>query len=173
MFRISKEDFRQELYNLFLIERNKLTGHWDYKSFLVAFAGVFFDAIGLALTREAYEASPELSSMSVNTIRCLGGLAGLILLSPKRYLSMTKDVMNLPVKSRSIILLASFIGTFLALYLYLDALKMAHVALLSSITITSPLWVSFLECLWEKKLPNKFQLVATSFFIIGFYFLNR
>src|SRR5690606_31559311 len=68
---------------VFLLERNKLTGKWDLHSFLWAFTGIVLDAIGVMLTRSAYELSPTLDSMQVNLIRCLGALMAFFLWKPK------------------------------------------------------------------------------------------
>ena len=156
---------------IFMLERNKNTGSWDIKSFLWAFLGICLDAIGIILTRTAYDAQPELETFQVNTVRCLGAIAGFILLSPRGYFHVFKDLKNLKYREQSLVITSSFIGCFLSLTMYLAALKHAHVGMLTSIAITGPVWVSLLECIYERKAPSRFLLGAFSFFIFGFYLM--
>ncbi len=156
---------------IFMLERNKLTGQWDLQSFLWAFSGVTFDAIGVMITRTAYELNPDLQTFQVNTIRCIGALVGFFLISPKSYLTLPKDVWSLRKREISLVLGAGFCGCFLSLALYLAAVKHAHVGTLTAISITGPIWVSLLECLYYKRLPNKYLVGAFGFFLIGFFLM--
>ncbi len=157
---------------VFLLERNKFTGRWDLHSFLWAFSGIVLDALGVMLTREAYELTPALESMQVNFIRCLGAMAGFLILRPKGLGTIAHDLMNMRHREKSLLLVACVCGTVVSLSLYLTALKYAHVASLTAVAITGPVWVSLLECLWEKKLPNRYLVLAFSFFLLGFYFMT-
>lgn len=156
---------------IFVFERNRVTGNWDFTSFLWAFSGIMLDAVGVMFTRSAYEIDSSLSSYQVNLIRAFGAILGFFILRPKSYLYLVKDCIKLPKKDLSTILVASLGGTFLSLSIYLYALKTAHVASLSSIAITGPLWVSILECLWFRRWPGRYQLLAFLFFLIGFYLM--
>jgi drug/metabolite transporter (DMT)-like permease len=156
---------------IFMLERNKSVGHWDLKSFLWAFSGICLDALGIVLTRTAYEHDPDLQTFQVNVIRCLGALIGFLLINPKSYQRLYQDLTQIALKEKTVILSASFIGCFLSLTLYLAALKHAHVGMLTSIAITGPVWVSLLECVYYKKLPGKYLLGAFSFFTVGFYLM--
>ncbi len=156
---------------IFMFERNKLTGSWDFKSFLWAFLGISLDAIGIMLTRSAYEASPDMETFQVNVIRCLGALAGFLMISPKSYITVAKDFWDLKKKEQTLIVSAAIGGCFLALALYLTALKYAHVGTLTAISITGPVWVSLLESLYHRKLPSSYLLGAFAFFVAGFYLM--
>jgi drug/metabolite transporter (DMT)-like permease len=158
---------------VFVLERNQTIGHWDFKSFFWAFSGITLDAIGVMLTRSAYELDPALQSPMVNLIRCVGALLGFFIFQPRFLIPWSENTRTLTVRSKAIVLVGCFAGTYLSLSLYLTAVKYAHLASLTSIAITGPLWVSLLECLWYRRLPNKFQLIATTFFVIGFYFMSR
>lgn len=153
---------------VFMLERNKLIGVWDFKSFLWAFSGIFLDAVGVMLTRSAYEANPGLETFQVNVIRCLGALIGFLLLQPKSYPRLIKEVWALSVKDKLMVVGASLGGCFISLTLYLAALKYAHVGTLTAISITGPVWVSLLECLYHRKLPNRYLVTAFLFFLLGF-----
>ncbi|WPU65793.1 DMT family transporter [Peredibacter starrii] len=156
---------------IFMLERNKLTGSWDLRSFVWAFLGITLDAIGVMLTREAYEMDPSLETFQVNVIRCMGALFGFLILSPKSYLNIVKDLTVLRKREISLLVGSAICGCFLSLTLYLAALKHAHVGTLTAIAITGPVWVSLLECLYHRRLPNMYLVVAFSFFLAGFYLM--
>lgn len=156
---------------VFVLERNRLTGKWDFNSFLWAFGGIVLDAIGVMLTRNSYELTPDMGSMQVNLLRCSGALIGFLLIRPRSFQELGAGFLTLKIKERTTLVLACFCGTFVSLSLYLAALKHAHLASLTSVAITGPLWVSLLECIWNKTWPNRYQLVAFLFFIFGFYLM--
>jgi drug/metabolite transporter (DMT)-like permease len=156
---------------IFMLERNRSTGSWDLKSFTWAFLGISLDALGIMLTRSAYEAEPNLETFQVNVIRCLGALVGFLLISPKSYLTVVKDFAALRKREMSLLLASGIFGCFLSLTMYLAALKYAHVGTLTSIAITGPVWVSMLECIYYRRFPNFFLLGAFTFFLTGFYLM--
>ncbi|MCM2349965.1 MAG: DMT family transporter [Bacteriovoracaceae bacterium] len=156
---------------IFMLERNKMTGSWDMKSFVWAFLGITLDAMGVMLTREAYELEPSLETFQVNVIRCVGALVGFLMISPKSYLTLPKDVWSLRKREITLLLGAAVGGCFFSLTLYLAAVKFAHVGTLTAISITGPVWVSLLECLYHRRLPNKFLVGAFVFFLTGFYLM--
>lgn len=156
---------------IFMLERNKTTGSWDLRSFVWAFLGISLDAFGVMLTRQAYESAPELQTFQVNVIRCIGALVGFLLISPKSYISVAKDFAALRKREMSLVLGSAICGCFLSLTLYLAALKYAHVGTLTAIAITGPVWVSLLECLYHRRLPNLYLVVAFAFFLTGFYLM--
>jgi hypothetical protein len=156
---------------IFMLERNKTTGSWDPKSFVWAFLGITLDAIGVMMTREAYELNAGLETFQVNVIRCIGALTGFFLISPKSYIIVATDVWNLRKREISLLLGCAICGCFISLTLYLAALKYAHVGTLTAIAITGPVWVSMLECLYHKRLPNRYLIGAFIFFLTGFYLM--
>lgn len=156
---------------IFMLERNKLTGTWDFRSFMWAFLGITLDAFGVMLTREAYELNPGLETFQVNVIRCLGALAGFLLLSPKSYFVVAKDFIRLRKREISLLVGAAITGCFISLTLYLAALKYAHVGTLTAIAITGPVWVSLLESFYHRRLPNLYLVGAFVFFMTGFYLM--
>ena len=156
---------------IFMLERNRSTGSWDMKSFMWAFLGITLDAFGVMLTRSAYEMEPGLETFQVNVMRCMGALLGFLLMSPKSYVTVFKDVTSLRKREQSLLVASAIFGCFVSLTLYLAALKYAHVGTLTSIAITGPIWVSLLECIYHKRAPNLFLLGAFGFFITGFYLM--
>lgn len=156
---------------IFMLERSKLTGSWDVKSFVWAFTGITLDAVGVMMTRSAFEISPDLETFQVNVIRCAGALVGFLIVSPKIYLQFPKDIWNFSYRDKIIIVGASIGGCFISLALYLAALKHAHVGTLTAISITGPVWVAMLESIYYKRLPNRYLVAAFIFFLIGFYLM--
>jgi threonine/homoserine efflux transporter RhtA len=156
----------------FLLERTKQVGHWDLKYFSFAFLGIFFDALGVVLSRQAYEQFPDLGSFQANGLRATGAVIAFILFQPSSIKKILFDFKKLGNSLRFQAVGASLLGTFLSLSLYLHALKTAHVASLTAISITGPLWVSLIEHGREKKWPSHYLWIAFGFFIIGFLFLS-
>ncbi len=156
----------------FLIERNRQVGHWDLKNFFYAFLGIFFDALGVMLSRQAYEINPDLGPSQANATRALGAAVVFLLVRPTSLKTIFQDLKNLAVTERSQAIGASLLGTFISLSFYLRALKTAHVASLTAISITGPIWVSFIEHAREKKWPNRYLWIAFGFFILGFAFMT-
>ncbi len=156
----------------FVVERRRAQGHWDWKSFLWAFAGILLDGTGVMLTRTAYEFTPEMGSMQVNVIRSAGALLGFLLIRPRGYPQILKDFAAMPGRERALVTLSAVCGTFISLSLYLAAVKHAHMASLTAISITGPVWVSLLECVWSRRLPNAYLLSAFAFFLLGFYLMT-
>jgi drug/metabolite transporter (DMT)-like permease len=65
--------------------------------------------------------------------------------------------------------LASVCGTLISLSLYLFAIKTGHLATISGIAITSPLFATLLECVIEKKWPSRYLWAALASFVVGFW----
>lgn len=156
---------------IFMLERNRATGTWDLRSFIWALLGITLDAFGVMLTREAYELCPNLETFQVNVIRCIGALVGFLLISPKSYITVARDLYALRKREISLVIGAAICGCFISLTLYLAALKYAHVGTLTAISITGPVWVSLLECLYHRRLPNLYLIGAFAFFMTGFYLM--
>lgn len=156
---------------IFMLERNRMTGNWDFNNFMWAFLGIALDAVGVMMTRSAYEMTPELETFQVNLIRCLGALTGFLLIRPKSYITVARDLWGLRKREITLLVGASIAGCFLSLALYLAALKYAHVGTLTAISITGPIWVAILESIYHRKLPNFYLLGAFAFFLAGFYLM--
>lgn len=157
----------------FVLERNRQVGHFDLKHFFYAFLGILFDAMGVVLSREAYEQFPSLGSFQANATRAFGALLAFMILKPSSVFIIRNDLKTLSNRESFDLLGAVLLGTFLSLAFYLHALKTAHVASLTAISITGPIWVSLIEHLRERKLPNAYFVLAFVFFLVGFYCLYR
>lgn len=156
---------------IFMLERSRLHGSWDLRSFVWAFSGIILDSFGVMMTRTAMDIAPQMGTYQVNLIRCLGALVGFLIVSPRMYLQFPKDLWNFNKRDKIIIIGASVGGCFLSLALYLAALKHAHVGTLSAIAITGPVWVAMLESVYYRRWPNRYLVAAFVFFLLGFYMM--
>lgn len=156
---------------VFMLERSKMIGSWDFSSFLWAFGGIMLDAFGVIMSREAYEMTVDLQSFQANMVRCAGALIGFFVIQPKSFNKILNDLSQLKMKTNLLLMITCFLGCFLSLWLYLTALKHAHVGTLASIGITGPVWVSFIECLYHKKWPSSYLLSAMVLFILGIFLM--
>jgi drug/metabolite transporter (DMT)-like permease len=157
---------------VFMWERKQTHGKIDLSHFGMAFLGILFDAGGVMMTRQAYEFTPSLGSFQVNATRAFGALLGFFILNPKSFSVIFSEVKLMKPKDQQLLIGASFLGTFVSLYLYLRALKTAHVATLSAICITLPIWVSLIEHTRDKTWPNRYLWTAFAIFLLGFYLMN-
>lgn len=157
----------------FSLESFKKSGTWEFKAIAIAFVGVFLDSVGVIITRYSFDNSPGVTAMEGNFHRCLGAIFAFIILSqwkPFKFFSKWKAQ---SIKSKSILIFGSLMGTFLSLALYLKAIQTAHLATLSGIAITGTIFSSILECLIEKRWPSRYLLISFGFFLCGMYILSQ
>jgi len=159
---------------IFSIESRKTKGSWEIKGLLMAFTGVAFDAVGILLTRMAFEATSGLESFEVNFYRFAAALFVFFLISRfYRPIHLIEKFKRLSWRQRTYVFVGCFMGTFLALLLYLRAIKTGHLATVSGIAITSPLFATLLECVIAKKWPSKYLWFALASFVVGFVIVLR
>ncbi len=156
----------------FVLERGKKSGKFDIHYFGYAFIGIFFDAIGVMLSRQTYEMDANLGSFQANATRAAGALLGFFIIKPKSFVVLTHHLVHMKSRDRNLAIGASILGTFVSLSLYLKALKTAHVATLTAISITLPIWVSLIEHVRKKEWPNRYLWTAFLLFLIGFASMN-
>ncbi|NCN42089.1 DMT family transporter [bacterium] len=155
---------------IFSFEAKKTTGHWEIKGLAWALIAVSFDAMGVLMTRWAFDQTPEMNSNSANFYRTIGCLFAFFLISRfYRPLELWGKFKTWPIKVKSLILTGCLCGTYLSLLLYLTALKSGHLATVSGIAITSPLFATLFESIWHKRWPTKYLWAALCSFVIGFY----
>lgn len=155
----------------FSYEAFKRTGHWELKGLVYALLGMGLDGIGVTITRYAFDMNTALTGFEGNLYRCVGALAAYMLLSKKFELNFVENFRKLQFHSRLYITFGALFGTFLSLAFYLEAIKTAHLASVSAISITGVLFSSLFECLWERKWPSKYLYISFIFFAGGMWFL--
>lgn len=157
----------------FSLERFRTNKEWGLKGIGIAFAGMLLDAVGILLTRFAFDSAPALHAFEGNTYRCLGALIGFFLIARfLRPLRLFYFFSRLSKKQKALVLLASTLGTFLSLGFYLQAIKIGHLATITGVSITGPMFSAIAESLYFKRRPTVLFSLAFLWFLLGFYFLQ-
>ncbi len=155
---VSFEKFRQE-------------GHWESVGLLMAFCGVIFDGLANIVTSYAFKQAPENGVFSVGALRAGGGFLTFLLLSPYLKVHLLKNYQQLSRRKKHLALLASVLGTFVSLSLWLAAVKHGNLTTLVALSGITPLMAAFFEIMRKKTKATRYLLVAFIFFLFGFYFL--
>lgn len=145
---------------------------WRFGPLLIAVAAISLDATGVLLTRWAFEQAPQLPSATANFIRSGSCVLAFALWSLWRPVGLWRGFQALALQTRALVFFASFFGTCISLYMYLNALKVGHLASISAIAATSPLWAAFFEFVFFKQKPSKTLYFTFVAFAFGMYFLN-
>ncbi len=172
---------------VFSIERYREARSWEFRGLIMAIIGVAMDTTGLLLTRSAFEHSPHTQPLEGHAIRCIGALLSYAALAgfihARRRLKNSEErtaviglfsnFFRLDTKSRSLLLLGCFGGTYLSLCLYLTAIQLGHLASLAAIGITGPMFAALLESIILRKRPSRYLVFAFVLFLCGFFVLVR
>lgn len=155
----------------FSLEGFKKSGKWEIAGLMFALVGMSLDAIGLTITRFAFDMNSNITGFEGNFYRCIGALFSYYLISLYKPFNFFAGFKELELKSRGLVLIGALFGTFLSLALYLEAIKTAHLASISAISVTSVIFTSLFESILDKKLPSKFLIIAFGFFACGMIFI--
>lgn len=155
----------------FSLEKYRIEKRWEVKGLLFALIGVGLDTCGILLTRSAFSSHPDLSPLEGHLYRCIGALLVFALISFYRPIHLYRGLTQLKPQVRGLLVIASLGGTYLSLILYLSAVKIGHLASISAVAITGPLFATVFECVRHKKRPSRYLLFALAFFAIGFSIL--
>ena len=153
----------------FSIESFKEKGHWGVKGISFALIAISLDAAGVLLTKSVFNSIPDLSVFLVNAIRSGATVVGFFLVSliPFFGLKLLPAFKTLQKKEKIQISVASFLGTFMSLTFYLKAMQIGHLATISAIVGTSPLFATIFEVLRGRKKLTRYLTLAILFFISG------
>ncbi|MBX3020734.1 MAG: DMT family transporter [Bdellovibrionales bacterium] len=157
---------------VFSLERYKRDGHWEVFGLGAAMVAMFFDGSGLLLSRWAFEQTPDMSAIQANVFRTSGALFTFLVMGGFRKFDMRAGWRRLPSKSRVLAVIASVFGCYISLILYLSAVKVGHLASVAAIGLAGPILTSVGECIYERKWPSPYLVVALSLFTIGFLILT-
>jgi drug/metabolite transporter (DMT)-like permease len=144
---------------------------WQVMGIALALGGILLDATGLVITRYTFNNNPQLTSLEGNFYRCVGAVLFFLLLSRVRPYNIVEQFKSLNLKSKTMVFLGGFLGTYLSLALYLHAVQRAHLASLAGVAITGTLFTNILECIISQKWPSKYLLISLIFFGFGMNFL--
>lgn len=158
---------------LFSYERFRANKEWGLRGIGFAFMGMFLDACGILLTRYGFDQTEGLHAFEGNAYRCAGALIGFALAS-KLYqpIQFRHYFEKLNGKLRGLLIVGSILGTFMSLGFYLEAIKTGHLASITGISITGPIFSALFESLYFRRKPTVWFMAAFSLFLVGFYFLN-
>jgi len=135
----------------------------------IVLLGVAFDAFGVMLSKKAFITDPELGSMTANTYRIFVAIIFLLIFHlVKREPVGISDIHPKDFKK---LVGASLLGTFLALYLYLDAISRGNTATISAIGSLAPIYASIYEYGKARRLPSKWFLLSIISMLAGLYLL--
>jgi drug/metabolite transporter (DMT)-like permease len=170
---------------VFSIERYRETRSWEFRGLIMATIGVSMDTAGVLLTRFAFEKSPYTQPLEGHLVRCIGALLSYAVIaafiharrrargSTERtpVIGLVTNFLRLDLKSRGLLLLGCFGGTYLSLCLYLTAIQIGHLASLAAIAITGPMFAALLESIIQRKRPSRYLVIAFGLFLCGFFVL--
>jgi drug/metabolite transporter (DMT)-like permease len=157
---------------IFSLESFRTNRKWKVKGLIYAFLGMVLDASGVLLTRYSFDLNSNITSFEGNFHRCLGAIGVYLIISRFSPILFRSRLMSLDRKGSMLLIVGAFFGTYLSLAMYLRAIQFAdNLALISSISITSVLFSSFFECLWDKKMPSRYLLLAFISFGFGMKFI--
>jgi drug/metabolite transporter (DMT)-like permease len=165
------------LYTISL-ESYKNSGSWQVRGMTLGLIAIILDAIGILLTKHSFNISPGISSAQVNAIRCLGAVFGFFIINwfyyPKAERIEFLPTWSLLSRNEKIrILLASIGGTYFSLMLYLTAISKGQLSIVSSVSVTGPMFAEVFDCVRRRKLPNRYVFVAFIFFLSGFLIFSQ
>ncbi len=152
-------------------EKFRSDGHWEWRGIAFAFVGVFLDNVGIVLSRQAFDLSPGSTAFSANAIRCVGSVLPLLVWGFLRGEKVFFRFRELRWPDRSLVVFASFMGSFLSLSLWLTALKIGHIGGLAGVGSFNPIAASLWEWALLRKRPSLYLLVALALFLSGFFLL--
>lgn len=159
----------------FSLESFREKGHWDTVGILFALAGVILDTAGLLMTKAAFELTPSLSPFVANAVRAGTTVVGFFLVSlvPVFHLKLFAPFKKLTLREKQLAIFSGFLGTFVALGFYLQAIRLGNLSIISAIAGTSPLIATLFEIYRGRKRMSAYLAAATILFLIGFTILIR
>lgn len=157
----------------FSLESYRKKGHWEVKAVVWALIGILLDGLGVLMTRKAFDLSPDVSFIQVNLIRSFVTILGFFVMSgiPAIQFSLTNHLKKLTKKEIRTLILASFSGTAMSLSFYMMAVRQGHLASVSAVVGTSPLFATLFEVMRGRQKVTSYLLVGVGFFLAGFLIL--
>jgi drug/metabolite transporter (DMT)-like permease len=165
------------LYTISL-ESYKKSGSWQLRGMFLGLIAILLDAIGILLTKYGFNSSPGILSPQVNGIRCLGAVLGFFIINyfyyPKdKQVHFKAEWKPLSKNEKIKLLIGSIGGTYFSLMLYLTAVSKGQLSVISSVSVTGPMFAGIFECVRDRKFPSLYLFAAFIFFIGGFIIFSR
>ncbi|MDA8792523.1 DMT family transporter [Bacteriovoracaceae bacterium] len=156
---------------IFAMESFRATKKWDLSGILYAFIGMTVDAIGILLTRYAFDYDSSITAWQGNFYRTSGAILFFILLINFKPINLVQNFKSLHLGSKSIVIIGAILGTFLSLGCYLIAIQQANLATLTALSINATIFASLFECIIYKKWPSRYLIISFIFFFGGMNYL--
>ncbi len=153
----------------FSMESFREKGHWDVAGLVFILTGIFLDAAGLLLTKKVFRENPDISIFLVNSIRSGATVIGFFAVSlvPLFKLKLLPPYRALVTFDKKMVVLASFLGTFLSLTFYMKAVQIGHLATVSAVVGASPLFATLFEIYKGRRKLTPYLVVAILCFLSG------
>ena len=156
---------------VFSLEKFRQSRQWEIHGLVYALLGVGLDSCGVMLSRIGFDQSPLVVPAEGHLYRCVGALIGFGVISFFRPIGLKEHFLRFQARDRGLMIMASLGGTYLALMLYLSAVRIGHLASIAGIGITGPMFATLLESLVHRRAPSRYLYIAFAFFLGGFYIL--
>jgi drug/metabolite transporter (DMT)-like permease len=150
------------------LENFKKKGHWELVGMGLALLGIILDAGGVVLSRWGLDLAPHVPVAEAQFFRSFGAVAGFVVMSFWVPLRLVPRMRTLSRRDRWMVLTASLAGTYVSLMFYLSAIKIGHLASVSSIAAAGPLFTSVVEHLYKREPPSRYFVAAITFFCLSF-----
>ena len=153
------------------MESFKKNSHWHLKGIILVITAVILDSLGGILVKEVSESYGQISDFEGNVYRCLGAVTFFVILSVFKPLKLFKNFKGQSTKGKVLILIASILGTFVALTLLYRAIRLidGNLALITGINVTGSVLATIFECIHRKVWPSRYLIIAIGFMIVGLY----
>lgn len=134
----------------------------------MAFFAIVLDTTGILISKYAYNFAPHIDSVEACLFRGLGALTGLGIVGIFRPMNFAAKFKSMNSRSKFLISAACFMGTFLSLLFYLKAVQIGTITILTAVSVATPLWATFFEFFYYKKLPSRIFLICFSLYLAAF-----
>lgn len=153
---------------LFAIENKNPEKKWELAPLLIALTGILLDGVGLFLTKKSFAALPDLSGLQANIIRSIGAISFYFILQFFKPINLFSKFKSLENPKKAFAIFICITGTYASLLCYLNALKLGALSMVTAISVTSPIFSTIFESIFDKKKPTKTLYICLILFIIAF-----
>lgn len=153
---------------VFSLESKKQSGSWGVRGLAIGFVAILFDATSWIFSRLAFERVPDLTPLEGQFFRVLGACLCYLLISFFKPIQFVHKFKDLTYREKKILFASAFAGTFLSITLFMYAIKVGHLAMISGISITSPVFAALFEQWITRKPFSRHLIVALFLFACGF-----
>jgi drug/metabolite transporter (DMT)-like permease len=155
---------------IFFLSLDKLDGvNFNWKISFFALIGYALDAMGVTFTKKAFLLSPELTSATANMYRIIAALLILFVVAKFKKVSITDN--RFTRRDYSLLVLSSFLGTFLSVLFWVNAISKGHPPTIAALGSLSPVYATIIEYWLIRRTPSRYFILALMSMGGGIYFL--